>query len=324
MAAFLTGLLQKFFDFFNFGRFLSIFLPGLIVTLAIGMLADQIIAPVDHVKVLDEFIKEHQPSGDAKKSSKLQAKISSQNPKVKKATRPPAQENQLSEMTDVRELLSKKGHGRQALKGLIFERQLIQNYGRVMNNWLLIVIGAIVIGVLMHEVGYLYLLCLSKCEGRKKENDKYRLYPYAPTEADKIEFIQIVPASTHGDKKKDQEVGFVYFAPFLKEKISGDENYFTFLITEYYRFVEFCINMPLSLILTALVGIVYILLFNANTDILGEPLEHLSQIWIMFGAIIGVSLLFLFIVTPKVLKSYFGARADLIRGVSDYMNKTSK
>ena len=185
-----------------------------------------------------------------------------------------------------------------------FRRQLSEDYKRVSRNFSLVVLLTIVIGLMLYEMGFRVLLLF----GGKGE--KQKLQRYSPTHDSDDELTLKFEFST-------EPVGLVYFAPFLKENFSGQENYFDFLVTDYYRFLEFATIMPISIIVSGILGMVYYVLFSIRNSCWYDPLA----LGLLFLVLFVSSILFLLKVTPSIFESYKKAVKDLIQGVSDMMSK---
>lgn len=276
MTEFLKKLTDKLLDFFNFGRFITIALPGLLIAMAITMFVSQLLFP--HIP----FPADTQPAvaslqGEAKE-------------------RPGTAE------------------GSQTL----FQRQLQADFGRLWRHGYLVAVLVVIFGLMNYELGYWVLGCQWF-----QRPPKDQLYPYCPAhDADDRPARKFQAKVSRGRLvgldhfcKEGDAVGLVYFAPFLKEKFSGEENYFTFLITEFYRFVEVSVVVPLALIQSSVLGVAYCWLFWWRRDLqLVLPF--------MLGVVsIGLSVIFLRCVSTKIAKAYYRACYDLIHGVSDFMSK---
>ena len=185
----------------------------------------------------------------------------------------------------------------------LFKKQVSKDYYRVKNNFPLVVLLTIVIGLIIYEIGFRVLIY-----SPSKGGDKLFRYD---SQYDSEE------QNTHKFNFTQQPVGLVYFAPFLKEKFSGDENYYSFLITEYYRFLEFSIIMPISLIVAGILGLAYYLLFCIRNDYA----PYYGEFAVFFIILFVVSIGFLYFISPKINDAYNKASKDLIQGVSDFMKK---
>lgn len=118
-------------------------------------------------------------------------------------------------------------------------------------------------------------------------------------------------------QEPDRSVGIMYFAPFLKEKFSGEENYFNFLITEFYRFQEFSTVMPVSIIAGNFMGGIYYVLFSTRN---GYWLYGRTFTW-MFILILLLTGLYMYFITRDGMVSYARSRQHLVQGVPDLMKK---
>jgi hypothetical protein len=119
---------------------------------------------------------------------------------------------------------------------------------------------------------------------------------------------------------KEAEVGFIYFAPFLKAEFTGKENYYSFLITEYYRFLEFSAVMPLAMLKASfLAGLYYLAACHVTETCCHTGVVIAAVLLVLFAVILFYSLVF-----SRVLKCYRKASAELIKGVADATNKGIK
>jgi len=300
MAKFLEVLINKFFDFFNFGRLITIIVPGFIAAICLAMFISQLVFPLGELP----------GSGSALKIKSVQSKET-----IKTESKTKEKENTITtikETTTTYEYgADQKTGGQETItkekkedKETLFIRQISADYRRVSNNFLLLLLLTIVLGLTLYEIGYIILLRFPK----KSEDEK--LFRYDGQNDKKGEAAdKFLPSKN--------SVGLVYFAPFLKEKFSGEENYFNFLITEYYRFLEFSVNMPLSIIVLILFGGAYYLLFYAKNDFCPDCPG--SAIFV--SVLLLCSLIFLIFIVPRIARAYRKATKDLILGVTDMMNK---
>ena len=286
MAKFFETLMNKFFDFFNFGRFITIIVPGLIIALCVSMLVSQTIWPAER-------------KADPPPVTKVKTTVTTTTESKDKETSTKKETTTIVKDTAYEEPTSRKAFDPKAL----FKKQVAEDFQRVSGNFLLVVLLTVVIGLIIYEVGFRVLLHFPS-----KDNET--LFRYDPTH----------DADTQNTKKfgfSQEPVGLVYFAPFLKEKFSGEENYYNFLITEYYRFLEFSIIMPVSIIASGMIGVAYYALFCFRHDYL----PYWRGVAVLFAMLFAVAVVFLCWVSPKVIESYKSASRDLIRGASDFMSK---
>lgn len=308
MVKFFETLLNKFFDFFNFGRFITIIVPGLITALCFTMLISQLIFPARE---------ELEPLPVSKVQSKEKKEIKSES---KRKNEKDESRETVETTTIVKEITTNEvgmGHkltGQEVVKKedkeALFRRQILEDYTRVsgnFSNFSLVILLTIVIGLLLYELGYRVLFSFPR-----KENEE-KLFRYNPQHDadDKV---------THKFGFSEEPVGLVYFAPFLKERFSGEENYFNFIVTEYYRFVEFSVNMPISIIVSSIIGLAYYGLFSLRNCYWPYWREFTAFFLILFV----VSIVFLRFVSPKIFTAYKKASKDLVQGVSDLMSKGLK
>jgi hypothetical protein len=304
MAKFFDKVIDKFFDFFNFGRFITIIVPGLITALCFTMLVSQLIFPIG--KELEQ--------GLVPKIQSIQSKETTTEKRAeskKKDSFKGEEKNKTStkETTTSNERGKSQGPGDQEAikkenKEALFNRQLAKDYARVSSNFFVVLLLTIVLGLMLYEVGY-WIITFFPPRGEELE-----LFSYDPqhdadnTVTQKFAFTK-------------KPVGLVYFAPFLKEKFSGEENYFNFLVTEYYRFLEFSVNMPISIIVSGIIGIAYYVLFSIRNSYW----PYYSGFKLLFLMLFVCSIAFLLLVFPRINKVYKKASKDLVRGVSDLMSK---
>ncbi len=273
MAKFFEALISKFFDFFNFGRFITIVIPGFVAALCFAMLMSQLI-----------FQEKHQKKEIQKKEASCCCEV---------------------KMHDA----GKKDINQQASDDDLFIKQIKNDYNRVKGNFLLMTILAIMLGLMIYEVGYCILRHYRK-RPREGTKDDTKLFRYS-SEHDAADSF----ANKFNPSK--EEVSLIYFAPFLKEKFSGDENYFDFLITEFYRFLEFSINISVSIFMSLFIGVFYYVLFCFRNFCWPCRTE-----FIFFFLILSLlTVVFFWLVFLTILKAYNKASHDLVLGVSDFMAK---
>jgi hypothetical protein len=283
MVKFLDTFLNKLLDFLNFGRLITIIIPGAIVSFCLLMFASQILFP-ERMSAPQEGVTTSSAVGG--------------NASERPAAKPGVTRKNIATTAD---------------KESLFQKQLSEDYGRANEHLYLIVFFTLALGFMLYELGYGILLDLSRMtDARETAEPKLSRYDDQHDADDK---------PTHKfNFSSGCPVGLVYFAPFLKEKFSGEENYFSFLITEYYRFLEFSVNMPVSIILSALLGLGYYILFSLRN----ACCPYFTEIVLFFIMLFVLPILFLLFVSPKVLISYKKASTDLVRGVSDLMAKGLK
>lgn len=288
MAKFFEGLANKLLDFLNFGRLITIFVPGLIVALCVSMLVSQMIWPTEKspapvVKVTTKDSKETILESKKNEASKKETETIT-------TTKDSAYKENADQKT--------------ADKKVFFSKQVSEDYHRVYNNPFAVGLLTIVLGLIIYEIGFRIFLYFP-------DKGKQKLHRYDPAHDSD-------PAATYKfTAKKDEPAGLVYFAPFLKEKFSGDANYFDFLITEYYRFLEFSIIMPVAIIASGILGVAYYTLFSIRN----ECYLYCRVFAVFFIMLFAVCVIFILWVPPKILESYRKASHDLINGVSDFMSK---
>jgi len=293
MVKFLETFLNKLLDFLNVGRLITIIVPGVIVSFCLLMLASQLLFPMQTGET---------PAVKAEAGAGIKANT----PAGKDAQQRPAE----------------RKDGKKEEAGGLFQKQVSSDFLRTSNHVPLMVFFTLVIGLMLYEVGYKVLQCFSKIGAPHKqaagtanliETSGDTLKRYDPQhDAD--------PTPTNKFNFSAHAVGLVYFAPFLKEKFSGEENYFSFIVTEYYRFVEFSVNMPIAIIVSGLIGVAYYLLFSLRHSCW----PYSTELSFFFPALFAFPALFLFIVSPGIPESYKQASKDLIQGVSDLMAKGLK
>lgn len=301
MVKFFEKFIDKFFDFFNFGRFITIIVPGLITALCFTMLVSQLIFPTGKELEQGPVPKVQSKETTTEKKTESKKKDSSREKEetttsVKETTT--TYEGSKGQKTGEQEAIKKEN------KEALFKRQLAKDYARVSSNFFLVVLLTIVLGLMLYEIGYRVILSF-------------------PTKGEKQELFRYDPQHDADDKvtqkfgfSKDS-VGLVYFAPFLKEKFSGDENYFSFLVMEYYRFLEFSVNMPISIIVSGIIGVAYYGLFSIRNSYW----PYYCGFGVFFLMLFGGSIGFLFLVSPRIYTAYKKASKDLVQGVSDLMSK---
>lgn len=303
MVKFFEKVIDKFFDFFNFGRFITIIVPGLITALCFTMLVSQLIFPTG--KELEQ--------GQVPKIQSIQSKETTTEKKTESKKKDSSREEEetktsTKETTTTYEGSKSQQKGDQEAikkesKEAVFKRQLAKDYARVSSNFFVVLLLTIVLGLMLYEIGYRIILFFPTGQHQK-------LFRYDPRydADDKV---------THKFGFSKDSVGLVYFAPFLKEKFSGEENYFSFLVMEYYRFLEFSVNMPISVIVSGIIGIAYYVLFSIRNSYW----PYFFGFLVLFLMLFVCSIAFLLLVFPKIYTAYKKATKDLVQGVSDLMSK---
>lgn len=120
-------------------------------------------------------------------------------------------------------------------------------------------------------------------------------------------------------KCRKEKVGFMYFAPYLKDEfITGKENYYAFYISEYYRFLELSVVVPSSIVISSLIATGYYLLasFYLGDD---SPL-NIAMVIIATLIIIAIKVWFDEKVLPLVYYNSRKAAYDLVAGITDARN----
>jgi len=357
MTEFLKTLVEKFLDFFNFGRFFTILIPGFCVALCLSMFFSLLLFPVQEssisagkkdgatesggagasveeqknkllakgytnvaaVKRLPVFVLQSsaKTSSSAEKKKAVQQGISSVavinklpvvlvqtidsgRPSVTEGKRPDVvltrcYSTSIQKEREIKEIECFKSR---------FQKQISADFKRISSNYMCVVILSIVIGFLLYLTSN-RVICA--CSPKK---DDYKLYPYDIKDSNKFVYVQ-------PNKEKTNDVGLIYFAPFLKEKFSGDNNYYTFLILEYYRFVELSVVMPLSLLLSIIISALYYVVLSIC---IGKFIYIVGFIgmFAIEAIIVGV---FLKYVIPVTIDNYKKSTKELIDAVTYVMSK---
>lgn len=182
--------------------------------------------------------------------------------------------------------------------------QILFDFGNCKNNLGLLIFVGMIVGVFVYETANFALCSLSGKSG------KFPLCEYdASNDFDS------------DNKKKfgfsNRVVGLVYFAPFLKENFSGKENYYNFLISEYYRFLELSVVVSIGSFISAVISVAYYIALSNNVGCFVAP--------VLFGSVIVVLLLilswFYFKVVPEIFYGYKKACSELVLGVTAVMSK---
>lgn len=288
MAKFLENLSTKFFDFFNFGRFLTIIVPGMIVAFCLAMLLSQIVFPIVLVYQEDD--------AEVKHESNIQSVVQyHSHSEIKKNT-----EEEIS---------------------FKLEKQVTGDFERVTSNFLPLLLATIVIGMILNEISYSCIKRSLNNMMRRSDMKKYTLHPYENTEEIARKKNQPeMKLIADGAGKYKGEVGTSYYAPFLKDKFSGDDNYFDFLVTEYYRFVEFAMVAPISIMISVIIiGLYFVAFWVSNWT----AIHMLAVILLGFFTFVFMVLI-LRLVFPPIAEAYIKARWNLTKGVTDIMNVNSR
>jgi hypothetical protein len=340
MTKFFEKLIDKFFDFFNFGRFITIIIPGLLVALCFAMLASQLVFPASRTEkpiAPPEVANKERPIAPPEVANKerpitppeaASQKMKSASDKGPVPTTPSQKEQALDAK---KKSVSAPAGASQPLEAASakagkppssavtaqsiktpqewFSAQVSQDFQRVRDGFYYVLIFTIILGLMLYEVGFGVILR----QGVKTTEELHR-YKNGDTYSTDG---KILKRDFSFSTETDSVVGLVYFAPFLKEKFSGDENYFNFLVTEYYRFLEFSVVMPISIMISALVASVYYLLFGLRNFCWPHPVSVPAVLLAVFI----LALVFTCCVPSKVSGAYKKATSDLIKGVSDFMSK---
>ena len=308
MTKFLETFLNRLIDFLNFGRLITIVVPGVIVSFCVLMFAGQLLAPL-------------RPAQTAAKEQAADTKIAEQH-----ATSANAAKMEKSDKQEKTPANQTPANPVKIDKHSLFQAQVKIDFKRANSHIFIIVFFTIVLGILLYELSFGVLswfplpLLIKKpgafwkfgfrCVGADTEKN-YGLCRY-----DSVADAEAKPSNKFKFLKVKEAVDLEYFAPFLKEKFSGDENYFDFLITEYYRFIEFSVIMPLAIFTSALVGTAYWLLFC-----LRNSCWFLNGTLLFFLLTMVLAILFVFFISNKIWLDYQKSKSDLIKGVSDLMAK---
>ena len=303
MVDFLKTLVDKFLDFFNVGRAISILLPGVLVAFVLLMLLSlAVFSPGDADIKKDTTTAQKSilaPATSSKAVQKIVTLTNHTSLKPAKATTGAASWKKAEAPPKVPPPIPKSDL---TLKPL--GARIADDFNRVSNHYWVVMLVSLIIGILLYEIGN---VIIAFCSGKSKVH----LYRYQEGTTTTLTF--------DGNKKKEQ-VGLIYFAPFLKAEFTGKENYYNFLVSEYYRFLEFSSVMPIAMLMTFCMAGTYYLLACYVT-------KTCCYTWIVIGVlaiiIIIVTLFYKYIFT-KVLEGYRKASEDLIKGVSDASNKGIK
>jgi hypothetical protein len=304
MADFLKTISDKFLDFFNIGRAISIFIPGMLVSFALLMLLSLVIFPPRNVATTsapnDQKIAAKPVTTNTAASSASVKTVQHQATTVtagiaNAALRKPQKANPPTPPAAAKQPASQDSLG----------DQIGKDFGRVARHYWVVVFLSLVLGIILYEVGNAII-------GLNQVGEDSQLFRF------KEKTDQNEPPLVLNDKDPSAKVGLIYFAPYLKDEfISGKENYYNFLITEYYRFLEFSAIMPLSVLLTSAIIAVY---YKTFCVFLGAC----SQNGMMLLFLLAIALLvFMFykVVFVKIFTGYRKASAELIKGITDMRNK---
>jgi hypothetical protein len=350
-------LIEKFLDFFNIGRILSILVPGALVSVAFLMLVSLLISLKSEchsnphksptcnkgevsladsaVTGIDSKIIQQQATSAACKACITSLAEVNKEPAVrplpKSATNKDMKskpkvvdsvkiQQQLTSATCKKWLASLIAAQLNLSPQAPLEKQVINDFLRVKNNPMIIFLLSLVVGILLLEIGKLKI--------RKMEN-KYPLFGYADmpnTTANSVGSTagttgaKAQPTNTPFIFDTNKPVGLIYFAPYLKDDfITGKENYYSFLIAEHYRFLEFSVVMPPAIIISTFISGAYYLIAAAGYGCIDYL--KVALVVIITSA---VSLLYAWFnsnVLSRIYDSYQKAASDLITGITDTMNK---
>ena len=269
MAEFLKVMTEKFLDFFNIGRAVSIFIPGALVSFALLMLLSLVFFPAR-----DE--PSSVPASAAGASAAGQGRDS-------------IQSNGAHEKQGPREALG---------------RQLASDFGRVASHYWIVALLSLITGILLYETGTVIIMT-------RRLDEKMQLFRFK----EKQEAGDPLLVPDRGNE--DARVGLIYFAPYLKEDFTGKENYYNFLIAEYYRFLEFSTVMPLSVLLTTVIAVIY---YRTACGYAGACFQNGAVILLVLTVGLSVTLFYM-VVFDTIFSGYRKASADLIKGITDVKNK---
>lgn len=306
MADFLKAISDKFLDFFNIGRAISIFIPGVLVSFAFLMLLSLVVFPPKNM-VTTSALKEPAAAPTSKPAAMSNTEAGSAPGKSMQHQTTSAAAGKVAAAPAVIQKASTPAVPAPAKSTTPQENlggQIAKDFSRVASHYWVVVFLSLVLGIILYEVGNAII-------GLKPVEEDAQLFRF------KEKIDQNEPPLVL-DKDPSAKVGLIYFAPYLKDEfISGKENYYNFLITEYYRFLEFSAVMPLSVLLTTLIAVVY---YKTACASLGEC-SHNGAV-VLFVLAIGLSVfVFYKVVFNKIFSGYRKASSELIKGITDMRNK---
>jgi hypothetical protein len=309
MVEFFKSLADKFLDFFNIGRAISIIIPGVLVAFVLLMLLSLAVFSPGTESAKDPQ-KSASTAGNApavpagaataeKKDGAFKNRtgkppVGSAAAPAKKPEAPPAAAQPVAKAPA------------DPLKPL--GKQIAGDFLRVTTHYWVVLMVSLVLGILLYETGNV-IIALSSA------NSTTKLYRYqeGPNAAGGI--LSPSVNGTTGD-----EVGLIYFAPFLKADFTGKENFYNFLISEYYRFLEFSAVMPVALLAaTWLAGVYYLVACHVT-----NATCHVGVVIVVMLIVLVKVIMFYRIIFNRVLEGYRKASEDLIRGVTDATNRGIK
>jgi hypothetical protein len=306
MAEFLKSLVDKFLDFFNIGRAVSIFIPGALVSFALLMLLSLVFFPVKN----STGTAGAKVAGTAQKTTpapRTAGKDDSGKPvqnKPSSAPAPTAGASAAGKQEGSVESKAVQGNQEKSDPREALGRQLASDFNRVASHYWVVALLSLITGILLYEIGNVIIVA-------KRMDEKMQLFRFKETQP--LGGPLLVPDTGNEDAK----VGLIYFAPYLKEDFTGKENYYNFLIAEYYRFLEFSAVMPLSVLLATLIAVIY---YRTACCYAGACYQNGAVILLVL--IMGLSVyLFYTVVFDRVFTGYRKASADLIKGITDVKNK---
>lgn len=304
MVDFLKSLVDKFLDFFNVGRAISILIPGALVAFVLLMLLSLAVFPSGGVIAATPPKKEVAAPEKAATTPATTGK-DKQDKKFKNST---THQAGATSAPAAKKPETTAANGQANLKTpeplRPLSAQIADDFLRVTRHYWVVLLMALVIGILLYEVGNVIVAFWSK-------DPEFQLYRYREGK-DATDKILVTD-----DGNKDAAVGFIYFAPLLKSDFTGKENYYSFLITEYYRFLEFSAVMPIAMLAASvLAGLYYFAACHVT-----KAGCHTGVIFAGIGLILFAVILFYWVVFRKVIAGYRRAVADLIKGVTDATNK---
>lgn len=355
MSKFLETLIAKIFDFLNFGRILSMFLPGFLLAFSVSMPISLLSPPISLTGDIQPLLTS--PSDNV---YYLFKNTTDNNSDIWIPYYNPIYNRIISSNIDERESILNGNLNKYPNKYTpenVFLWRIHFDFDRIKRNLILILIVTFPLGVLNYQTAYFFLKKRLDNITNQTENPppppnkeggssmvprrsiilyifnfkghifKILTFLTKKTYSNKMD-LRLFKYSSEFDSSiiskrfnpdSSSPVGSIYFAPFLKEKFSGDDNYYNILITEYYRFLEFSYTILSSILLSWISMIIYYLSFYFLYSLNSPPLIlRFSLIMIIIAFIV---FLYWIRILPKTVERYLEARKDLIDGVTDFMKK---
>ncbi|MGQ9629181.1 MAG: hypothetical protein ACUVXI_02565 [bacterium] len=173
----------------------------------------------------------------------------------------------------------------------VYGSKFAEDVGNALEGRGALLLGAFIFGITLSQLGYIVIRTLYKPIYDRLHRGK---------------------SLDEGESKYyiiKEGVDTIYYYPFFRKHSKGDipeKDYYHYLIVNYYRFVEFNINMALALLLS---GVLFLVYFSVTE-------QSLRYSWVL-GAFLISAMVILLYGGYNSYRRYRRASVDLIRGIVD-------